>query len=160
MGIPGKRRWPKVLAIVGGTLVVLVVVGVLILDRVLLRVANDQAAKLSAELQRPIAIEGVATRLWGGLGAKVTGLSIGAGPGESVPLLQLQRAEVSPYLWRALKSGGDEIAIREAVVEGLRVNVEKLPDGTTNLERLAKRLEGQLGAKMPSTDFGEPAQPV
>ncbi len=147
MGIPGKRRWPKVLAIVGGTLVVLVVVGVLILDRVLLRVANDQAAKLSAELQRPIAIEGVATRLWGGLGAKVTGLSIGAGPGESVPLLQLQRAEVSPYLWRALKSGGDEIAIREAVVEGLRVNVEKLPDGTTNLERLAKRLEERSKAE-------------
>ncbi len=141
MNDPGKRRWPKVLAIVAGTLVVLVVVGVLILDRVLLRVANDQAAKLSSELQRPIAIEGVATRIWGGLGAKVTGLSIGAGPGESVPLLQLQRAEVSPYLWRALKSGGDEIAIHEAVVEGLRVNVEKLPDGTTNLERLAQRLE-------------------
>jgi AsmA protein len=147
MSNPGKRRWPKVLAIVAGTLVVLGVVGVLILDRVLLRVANDQAAKLSTELQRPIAIEGVATRLWGGLGAKVTGLSIGAGPGESVPLLQLQRAEVSPYLWRALKSGGDEIAIHEAVIEGLRVNVEKLPDGTTNLERLAKRLEERSEAE-------------
>ncbi|HYD41259.1 MAG TPA: AsmA-like C-terminal region-containing protein [Anaeromyxobacter sp.] len=156
MSKPGKRRWPKVLAIVAGTLVVLVIVGVLILDRVLLRVANDQAAKLSTELQRPIAIEGVATRLWGGLGAKVTGLSIGAGPGESLPLLQLQRAEVSPYLWRALKSGGEEIAIHEAVVEGLRVNVEKLPDGTTNLERLAKRLEERSKAEPEPAQ--EPAQ--
>jgi AsmA protein len=141
------------LAIVGGVLVVLVVAGVLILDRVLLRVAKDQAAKLSAELGRPIGIEGVATRLWGGLGAKVTGLSVGAGPGESVPLLELRRAEVSPYLWRLIRSGGDEVGIREVVVEGLRVNVEKLKDGTTNVERLAKKLK----ERGPPAASAEPA---
>lgn len=147
MSNAGKRRWPKVLAIVGGILVVLVVVGVLILDRVILGIARDQTAKLSTELGRPITVEGVATRFWGGLGAKVTGLSVGAGEGETLPLLQVQRAEVTPYFWRAVKSGGKEIAIHEAVVEGLRVNVEKLPDGTTNVERLAKRLEERSRAE-------------
>ncbi len=157
MSEPGKRRWPKVLGIVVGVLLALIVVGVLILDRVLLRVAKDQAAKLSTELRRPIAIEGVSTRIWGGLGAKVTGLSVGAGPDESVPLLELRRAEVSPSLWRLIRSGGDEIAIDEVVVEGLRVNVEKLRDGTTNLERLSKRLEERSAAEPAPEKPEEPA---
>jgi AsmA protein len=138
---PRKKRWPKVLAVVGAVVVAVLVVGVLILDRVLLSVAKKEAATLSVELGRPIAIDGVATQLWGGLGAKVSGLTIGAGPGESAPLLQLERAGVSVNAFRALRTGGREIEVREAVVRGLKVNVEKLADGTTNVDRLLARLK-------------------
>lgn len=138
---PGKRRWPKVLAIVGAAVVVVLVVGVLILDRVILSVARKEAATLSAELNRPISIDGVATKLWGGLGAKVSGLTVGAGPGESAPLLQLERAGVSVAALRALRTGGREIEVHEAVVRGLKLHVEKLADGTTNVDRLLAKLK-------------------
>ena len=153
MTTPGTRRWPKVLGIVVAVLVVIVVVGVLALDRILLSMGKKQAATLSQELSRPIGLEGVATKLWGGLGVKVSGVSIGPGPGESVQLLELPRAEVSVGLFRALRSGGKEILVRSAVIHGLKVNVEKLKDGTTNLERLAKQFQ-QLSARQ------KPAQPA
>jgi len=150
------RRWPKVLVIVAAVVVVVLAGAVLVLDRVLLSVAREQAAKLSQELKRPIALGGVATKLWGGLGVKVTGVSVGPGPGESVKLLELGRAEVTASLLRALLSGGKEIQIHEAVIQGLRVNVEKLSDGTTNLERLSRQLEARsAGQPLRSA---EPAQ--
>lgn len=148
------RRGPKVLGIVAAVVLLLVVVGVLALDRILLSVGRREAATLSQELSRPIALGGVATKLWGGLGVKVTGVSIGPGPGERVQLLDLRRAEVTVGVLRALLSGGKEIVVHEAVVEGLRVNVEKLAGGTTNLERLARQLQAR------SAGQGQAQQPV
>ena len=80
-------------------------------------------------------------------------MSIGPGPGESVQLLELPRAEVSVGLFRALRSGGKGILVHSAVIHGLKVNVEKLKDGTTNLERLAKQFQ-QLSTRR------SPAQPA
>ena len=154
------RRWPRILAIVGAVLAVLVVAGVLVLDRVLLRVAKEEAAAYSQKLGRPIAVEGVATRLWGGLGVKVTGLSVGAGPGEGLPLLELPSAEVSVGILRALLSRGREIAIDRAVVHGLRVNVVRLPDGITNLERMERALSAQGPAPARPRAAGGPAAPA
>lgn len=133
-----SRRWPKVLAAVVVVLVLLAVVGVLALDRILLSQARKQADALARDLGRPVAIEGVSTKLLGGLGVRVTGLSVGAGPGEGVPLAELRRAEVEADLLRAVLSRGKDVRIREAVLEGLHVNVVKLPDGTTNVERASK----------------------
>ncbi len=153
MSDPSPRRWPRVLGIVVACLAVLVVVGVLVLDHVLLSVAKKEAATFSRELGRPIGVEGVATRFWGGLGVKVTGLSVGAAPGEGLPLLELPRAEVRVALLRALFSRGKELRVDEAVVHGLRVNVVKLPGGITNVEALSRQLAARKG---PS---GQPAQP-
>ncbi len=161
MTTPRSRRWPKVLGIVVAVLEVIVAVGVLALDRILLSVAKKQAATYSQELSRPIGIQGVATKLWGGLGVKVSGLSIGPGPGESVQLLDLPRAEVSVGLFRAVRSGGKEILVRSAVIHGLKVNVEKLKDGTTNLERLAKQLQQVSARQKPAQpEAPQPAKPA
>ena len=149
MSKPGSRRWPKVLGIIVAVLVVVVAVGVLALDRILLSVGKKQAATLSQELSRPISIQGVATKLWGGLGVKVTGVSIGPGRGEGVQLLDLPRAEVSVGILRALFSGGKEIVVHEAVIHGLKVNVERLADGSTNLEHLARQLQ-ERSARQPA----------
>lgn len=150
------RRWPRILAVAAAVLAIVLVGVLLALDRILLSQARKQAAALSQDLGRTIAIEGVSAKLLGGLGVKVTGVSIGPGPGEERPLLELRRAEVEANLLRALRTGGNEIEVREAVVEGLRVNVEKLPDGTTNAERFAKALE-ERQAKAPRP--AEPAPP-
>ncbi|ABS27068.1 AsmA-like C-terminal region-containing protein [Anaeromyxobacter sp. Fw109-5] len=149
-----KRRWPKILAAVVLVLVVLVAGVLLALDRILLSQARKQAATLSQQLGRPVEIGGVATKLWGGLGVRVTDVKIGAGEGEPLPLAELRRAEVEANLLRALRTGGEEIQVDEAVLEGLRVNVVKLPDGTTNLERVADRL-----AKPEEERPAEPAPP-
>jgi AsmA protein len=136
-----RRRWPKVLAVLAAVLVLLLVVGVLALDRILLSQARKQADVLSRQLGRPVSIGDVGVKLWGGLGVRVTDVGIGAGEGEDVPLLELPRAEVEASLLRAVRTGGEEIHVRSAVLEGLRLNVVKLPDGTTNLERVTKALE-------------------
>ena len=145
MNDAGRRRWPKVLGIVVGVFLVVFAAGVLALDRILLAVARTQAAALSKRLSRPISVTGVGVKLWGGFGVKVSGLSVGPGPGEVAKLLELGRAEVTVGVLRALVSGGREIAIPEAVVEGLRVNVEKLANGSTNLENLARQLGEESG---------------
>jgi AsmA protein len=158
---PRSRRWPKVLGIVAAVLVVIGVVGVLALDRILTSVAHRQAARLSQQLGREVAVESVSTKFLGGLGVKVSGVRIGPGPGEGVALLELGRAEVEVALLRALLSKGTDLRVHEAVISGLRVNVEKLPDGTTNAERLAKRLkEGQGAAEQPQPEETKPGQPA
>jgi AsmA protein len=159
-----RRRWPRILLGVLAALVVLVVVAVLALDRILLSQVRKQTDALSRDLGRPVAVEDVKTKLLGGLGVKVAGVSIGAGPGEDVPLLQLNRAEVEADLLTAVLSGGKDVVVREAVVEGLRVNVVKLPDGTTNVERVSKALEERSAreqqGKAPQEPGGEPAKPA
>ena len=140
MNAPRSRRWPKVLGAVVAVLVIAVVVGVVALDRILLSQVRKQTDQLGKDLGRPVTIEGVKTKLLGGLGVKLTGVKIGAADGEGVPLLELPRAEVVVDAVRALRSRGQDVVVREAVVEGLRVNVVRFPDGTTNVERLSKKL--------------------
>jgi AsmA protein len=155
-----RRRWPRVVGAVLVVLVLLLAVGVLALDRVLLSQARKQADVLSRQLGRPVSIGGLSTKLWGGLGVKADDVRIGAGEGEELPLLELRRAEVDVALLRALRTLGKELHVREAVLEGLRVNVVKLPDGTTNVERVAEALakEEEPGAEEPAAEpaGGEP----
>ena len=152
-----QRRWPK---IVGATVLVLVllVVGLFFaLDRILLSQARKQADALSGQLGRPVEIGGIATKLWGGLGVRVTDVTVGAGEGEPLPLVELRRAEVEADLFRAIRTGGKEVHVREAVIEGLRVNVVKLPDGTTNVERVTERL-ARAEAEKPAEPAPAPSE--
>ena len=132
---PPRRRWPRVLLVVLAVLVVLVVVGVLVLDRVLLSQARAAAADLSRQWGRPVEVGGLATKLVPWLGVRVTGVQIGAAGGEPRPLLELDRAEVKVGLMGALRSMGKRVEVRDLELAGLRVNVLRLPDGTTNLQR-------------------------
>ncbi len=150
-----RRRWPKVVGAVLVLLVLLVVAGVLALDRILLSQVRKQTDALARDLGRPVSVGGVATKLWGGLGVRVTDVTIGAGEGEDVPLAELRRVEVEASVLRAVRTRGKELHVRDAVLEGLRVNVVKLPDGTTNLERVAAALE-----KMEEPGRAAPGEPA
>ena len=72
-------------------------------------------------------------------------------PLEPLPLVDLKRVEVKMALIKAALSGGKDVEIRSAVIDGLTVNIVKMPDGTTNLERLQHTLSSE-------TKPAEPAQ--
>ena len=144
------RRWPKIVGALVLALVVLLVAGVLLLDRILLSQVRKQTDQLSRDLGRPVTVEGVKTKLLGGFGLRVTGVGIGPAEGEDLPLLELPRAEVEVDLLRALGSRGKDVVVREVVVEGARVNVIRLRDGTTSIERLSKKLAERTAREAPA----------
>jgi AsmA protein len=136
-----RSRWPRLVIAALVTLVALVALigaGLLLLDRVLLARARAAAGELSRSWGRPVEIGGIATKLVPWLGARVTDVRIGAAQGETRPLLELPRAEVHLNLLGALLSRGKDVEVKLAEIQGLRVNVLRLADGTTNLERLAR----------------------
>jgi AsmA protein len=135
-----RRRWPKILLAFVALLLVVGVAGALVLDRLLTGTAHEQAAALSARWGRPVEIGSVRTTFLSGLGLRVDGVRIGAAGGEQRPLLELDRAEVRLALLKALLSGGRDVRVRSAELQGLRVTVVKLPDGSTNAERLSEAM--------------------
>ncbi|HET6982360.1 MAG TPA: DUF748 domain-containing protein, partial [Myxococcaceae bacterium] len=151
MGSPFQKRWVRVLAIVVAVLVAVVFVLSLVLDSILTKRAQAEAATLSQQLGRPVSIGRVSTSFLTGLGATVSGLEVGAGPDEGVPLAQVKEVGVKVGALRALFSLGKDIVIRSVEIDQPVVNVVRLRDGTTNIERLQSRLEEQ--------DKGKPAEP-
>ena len=134
------KRSRIVLLSILGVIVVAVVVGVLVLDSVLTSKAHEEADKLSQQLGRKVEIGSVATKIVTGLGVRVSDVSVGPGPGEDLPLVQVPRIEVKAALVQALRTRGKEVTIRSAEIEGLKLNVIRFKDGTTNLERLQKAM--------------------
>src|SRR5712692_9393194 len=135
-----KKRWPIVVGAVLGALIVIVAIGLFVLDSVLTSKAHDEAAKLSQQLGRPVTIDSVSTKLLTGLGVAVNDVGIGPAAGEGLPLAQVKRVDVRAALLRAMLSRGKDVLIRSAEVDGLNVNVIRFDDGTTNVERLQKKL--------------------
>jgi AsmA protein len=151
-----RRRWPIVVGAVVLVLLVAVVGAVLALDSILLSQVRKQTDVLSRDLGRPITVDGLKTKFLGGLGVRVTGVQVGAGPGEDLPLVTLQSAEVEANLIKALRTRGAEVDVHEALLDGLRVNVVRLPDGTTNAQRFADA----LAKRAPEEQVEEPAEPA
>ena len=142
------KRWQKIVGIAVAIVVVAVIVLSFVLDGILTSKAHEQAEKLSQQWGRPVRIGGVATKFLTGLGVRVSDVQVGAAAGEDVPLVDLKRAEVKVALLRAIFSGGKDVEVRSAGIEDLAVNVERLPDGTTNLARLQEKI-AQNAAKEP-----------
>ncbi|HET7788919.1 MAG TPA: AsmA family protein [Myxococcales bacterium] len=134
------KRWQKAVGIVVVVLVAALIVLSFVIDGIITSKAKEQAQKLSQEWGRPVEIDSVATRLLTGLGVRVSGVRIGAAQGEDVPLVSVNRVEVKLALLRAIFSAGKNVEVHSAEVQGLTVNVERLPDGTTNLARFQDRL--------------------
>ena len=130
----------KKLGIVLAGLAVLVFALFLVLDQIATSKAHEEAATLSAQWGRPVTIGSVSVKLLTGLGVTVEDVQVGAGEGEGVPLAQVKRLEVKLALLKAAFSRGKDVDVRSAVVDGLTVNLVRLPDGTTNLERLQKKI--------------------
>src|SRR5262249_9972183 len=133
----------RALLIALAVIVVLLVVLSFVIDGIITSKARDQASKLSQEWGRKVEIGGVATTFLTGLGVRVSDVKVGPGAGEPLPLVDLKRVEVKMALLKAIFSGGKEVEIRSAEVQGLTVNIVKLEDGTTNLERLQEKLAQQ-----------------
>jgi AsmA protein len=134
------KVWQKIVGIAVVAVVALVVVLSFVLDGILTSKAKEQAGRLSQEWGRPVQIGGVATKLLTGLGVRVSDVQVGAAAGEDVPLVDLEGVEVRMALLRAIFSAGKTVQIHSAEVQGLTVNVERLPDGTTNLQRFQDKL--------------------
>src|SRR5438309_2302010 len=141
------KRWQKIVGIAIAILVVVLVVVSFVLDGILTSKAREQAQKQSQEWGRPVRIGSVATKLLTGLGVRVSDVQIGAAAGEDVPLVDLKRAEVRVALLRAIFSAGKSVEVRSAEVQGLTVNVERLRDGTTNLQRFQEKLAANAETK-------------
>ncbi len=137
---PFQKRWVRVLAIVVAVLVVVVYLVSLVLDSILTRRAQAEAATLSQQLGRPVSVGRVSTSFLPGLGATVSGIEVGAAADEGVPLAQVKEVGVKVAALRALFSLGKDIGVRSVEVTQPVVNVVRLRDGTTNLERLQSRL--------------------
>lgn len=156
MASPFQKRWVRVLAVVVAVLVAVVFVASLVLDSILTRRAQAEAATLSQQLGRPVKVGRISTSFLTGLGATVTGLEVGAADGEGVPLAQVKEVGVRVAALRALFSLGKDIVVRSVEVTEPVVNVVRLPDGTTNLEQLQSRLARQ---QKPSPAGEAPAEP-
>src|SRR5256885_3709069 len=141
------KRWQKIVGIAIAILVVVLVVVSFVLDGILTSKAREQAQKQSQEWGRPVRIGSVATKLLTGVGVRVSDVQIGAAAGEDVPLVDLKRAEVRVALLRAIFSAGKSVEVRSAEVQGLTVNVERLRDGTTNLQRFQEKLAANAEKK-------------
>src|SRR2546430_13010889 len=141
------KRWQKIGGVAIAILVVVVVVVSFVLDGIIATTAREQAQEMSQEWGRPVQIGSVATKLLSGLGVRVSDVQIGAASGEDVPLVDLKRAEVRVALLRAIFSAGRSVQVRSAEVQGLTVNVERLRDGTTNLQRFQEKLAANAEPK-------------
>src|SRR5256885_15631919 len=117
------KRSRIVLLSVVGVLVVVVVVGLLVLDSFLTGKAHEQADKLSQQLGRKAEIGSVATKIVTGLGVRVSDVSVGPGPGEDLPLVQVPRIEVKAALVQALRTRGKVGTSRAADIGGRRLHV-------------------------------------
>ena len=149
------KRWQKILAVVVAVVVVAVFALSLVLDGILTSKAHEQAQKLSEEWGRPVQIGSVATKVITGLGVRVSDVQVGAAPGEDAPLATLERVEVKLALLKAAFSGGKDVEIHSAEIQGLTVHIERFADGTTNLEHLQKKL-----AEQPAKADQAPAKPT
>ncbi|WP_225409009.1 AsmA family protein [Stigmatella hybrida] len=138
-----KRRWPYVLGGIFAVLVLAVVIVLWRLDAILLQQARAQAATYSQLLGRPIQIGDISTKLFPHIGVDVENVSVGAAEGEDMPLAEVKALDVRVAAMPLLRSSGKDIQVLNAEVTGLTVNVIRLPDGTTNVQRLQERLASQ-----------------
>jgi AsmA protein len=152
MASPFQKRWVRILTVVVAVLVAVLFVASLVLDSILTRRAQAEAATLSQQLGRPVKVARISTSFLTGLGATVTGIEVGAAPDEGVPLAQVKELSVRVAALRALVSLGKDIVVRSVEVTEPVVNVVRLEGGTTNLERVQTRLAQQTTAPESSAE--------
>ncbi|GMT97577.1 hypothetical protein KH5H1_16960 [Corallococcus caeni] len=151
-----KKRWPYVL---GGILVLLIAIVAVVLwrlDAILLKTARDQAATYSQKLGRPIEIGDVSTKLFPYVGARIQNVTVGPAEGEELPLAEVKDVTVSVAAMPLLTSKGKDIRVRDAEASGLTVNVIRLADGTTNVQRLQEKLAEQQPKEQPPEEESQP----
>jgi AsmA protein len=145
----------KKLYMVVTALIAVFVVLLFVIDRIATSKAREQAAKLSQEWGRPVSIGSVSIKLLTGLGVHVEDVQVGPAEGEGEPLVTVKDVSVRAALLKAMFSRGKDVEIRSAEIDGLTVNVIRFPDGTTNLERLQKKIASQPKEEAQPKPAGE-----
>nr|WP_216622682.1 AsmA family protein [Corallococcus exercitus] len=143
----------------GGILVLLIAIVAVVLwrlDAILLKTARDQAATYSQKLGRPIEIGDVSTKLFPYVGARIQNVTVGPAEGEELPLAEVKDVTVSVAAMPLITSKGKDIRVRDAEVSGLTVNVIRLPDGTTNVQRLQEKLAEQQPKEQTPEEESQP----
>ncbi|MBN1205905.1 MAG: AsmA family protein [Myxococcaceae bacterium] len=151
-----KRRWPYVVGGIFAVLVLAVAIVLWRLDAILLKEARAQAATLSQQLGRPVEIGDISTRLFPHIGVDVDDVSVGPAEGEELPLTQLKNVDVRVAAMPLLRSRGKDLQVLNAEASGLTVNVIRLPDGTTNVQRLMDKLAQQQKPEEPPAEEKPP----
>lgn len=151
-----KRRWPYVLGGIVAVLVLVVAIVLWRLDAILLKEARAQAVTLSQQLGRPVEIGDISTKLFPHVGVDVDDVTVGPAEGEELPLTQLKNLDVRVAAMPLLRSRGKDIQVLNAEVSGLTVNVIRLPDGTTNVQRLMDKLAQQQKPEEPPAEEKPP----
>jgi AsmA protein len=139
-----------------GVLVIAITVVLWRLDAILLKQAREQAATLSQQLGRPVEIGDISTKLFPHVGVDVDDVTVGAAEGEELPLTQMKNLDVRVAAMPLLTSRGKDIQVLNAEVSGLTLNVIRLPDGTTNVQKLQERLAQQKPKEEPPAEEKPP----
>jgi AsmA protein len=134
------KRWQKIVGVVAAAILVAGFALSLLLDSMLTSKAHGAAEEFSKKAGRTVSIGSVSAKILTGLGVRVNDVRIGPAESEGAPLLELKRAEVRVAALRAIFSAGKDVEVRSAAIDGLSVNIIRMPDETTNLERLQKKI--------------------
>jgi hypothetical protein len=148
-GRPGVRRGRagRIVLIVLGSLVGIVLLavagGLLALESVVNSRKDAELAKLSAQLGRPVTAGRVDVKVLSGGRVVVNDVVIGRDPhipDEPDPVVKLDRAYVNMKLLPVIFSMGKKLVVQDIAVEGLALQVARLPDGRLNLQDIADKL--------------------
>lgn len=119
-------------------------VGILIATFDLDEMINRQKVELLPELEkalgRRVEMGEISTTILPVLGAEVRDVVVVGRTPEEGPLLRIERVRFGVELWTAIKSLGDEIRLRELVVDGLTIEIIREADGRLSYEDVLTRL--------------------
>lgn len=110
------------------------------LDEMINRQKAEQLPELEKALGRKVEIGEIRTTILPVLGAEIRDVVIAGRTPDEAPLVRIARVRFGVELWTALRSLGDEIRLRELVVEGLAVEIIREADGKLSYEDVLARL--------------------
>ncbi len=145
-----------------GLLVVLglLVVGVVVLvasfdlDETVQTQTEQYLPELEKALGREVTVGQIKTTILPVLGAEIRDVVIAGATPEDAPLMRIDQVRFGVELWTAITSGGDEVRLKELVIDGLAVEVVRNADGTLSTDEVLARL-----AEGPPKEE-EPPQPL
>lgn len=130
------------LAVVFGLLVigVVVLVASFDLDETVQTQTQQYLPELEKALGRDVSVGEIKTTILPVLGAEVRDVVIAGATPEDAPLMRIDQIRFGVELWTAIKSGGDEVRLKELVVDGLAVEVVRNADGSLSTDEVLARL--------------------
>ncbi len=125
----------RILAAIVGTVVVLLVALVLLLQSsaVASRVKDFVVPKVSAALGRELTVGDAKLRIFPGPRVDLTQVALAGRPGEP-PLVELAAFEISLEAWPLIRSLGKDIVVSSFRLDRPVLNLIRAPDGTWNYE--------------------------